>query len=47
MVNFFINSSVIVQTILATLMTFGITALGAAIVFIFKKVNIIYVCLTK
>ena len=39
MVNFFINSSVLVQTIFATLMTFGVTALGAAIVFIFKKVN--------
>ena len=38
MVNFFINSNVLIQTILSTLMTFGVTALGAAIVFIFKKV---------
>jgi len=39
MINFYINSSVYVQTIIATLMTFGVTALGAAIVYIFKKIN--------
>ena len=39
MIDFYINSSIIVQTLLATLMTFLVTALGAAIVFGFKKVN--------
>lgn len=39
MIDFYINASVITQTLIATLMTFGITALGAAVVFIFKKVN--------
>ncbi len=39
MVSFYINSSVYIQVLLATLMTWGITALGAAIVFFFKKVN--------
>ncbi len=39
MVSFYINSSVYIQVLLATLMTWGITALGAALVFFFKKVN--------
>ena len=39
MINFYINSSVYFQVILAGLFTWGITALGAAIVFFFKKVN--------
>lgn len=39
MVNFYINSGVYIQVLLATLMTWGITALGAALVFFFKKVN--------
>ena len=39
MINFFINSSVLFQTIIATFFTFFITSLGASIVFIFKKVN--------
>ncbi len=39
MVNFYINSSVYIQVLLATLMTWGITTLGSAIVFFFKKVN--------
>lgn len=40
MIDFYINSSVYDQVILATLMTWGITALGAALVFFFKKVNV-------
>ena len=39
MINFYINANVYIQVLLATLMTFGITALGAALVFFFKKVN--------
>ncbi len=39
MINFYINSNIIIQVLIATLMTWGITALGAAIVFFFKKVN--------
>jgi len=39
MINFYINSSVYLQVILAGLFTWGITALGAALVFFFKKVN--------
>lgn len=39
MINFYINSGVYIQVLLATLMTWGITSLGAALVFFFKKVN--------
>lgn len=39
MIDFYINSSVYVQVILAGLLTWGVTASGAAIVFFFKKVN--------
>lgn len=39
MIDFYINSSVYVQVIIATLMTWGITSLGSALVFFFKKVN--------
>lgn len=39
MIDFYINSSVYVQVILAGLLTWAVTALGAAIVFFFKKVN--------
>ncbi len=39
MINFYINSSIYTQVLLATLMTWGITALGAALVYFFKKVN--------
>ena len=39
LINFYINANVYIQVLLATLMTWGITALGAAIVFFFKKVN--------
>lgn len=39
MYDFFINSSIVMQAFMATMMTFFITALGAAIVFLFKKVN--------
>ena len=35
--NFFYNLNPIIQTLIATLFTWGITALGAALVFIFKK----------
>ncbi len=39
MIDFYINSSVYVQVIIATCFTWGITSLGAALVFFFKKVN--------
>ncbi len=39
MINFYINSSIYMQVLLATIMTWAITALGAAIVYFFKKVN--------
>ncbi len=39
MISFYINSSIYVQVLLATLMTWGITSLGAALVFFFKKIN--------
>ena len=39
MVNFFINLSPVYQALLAGLFTWSITALGASIVFFFKKVN--------
>jgi len=39
MIGMYINSSIYVQVILAGLLTWGVTALGAAIVFFFKKVN--------
>ncbi len=39
MINFFINLNPIIQAFLATLFTWSITALGAALVFLFKKVN--------
>lgn len=39
MINYYINSSIYIQVILAGLLTWGITSLGAAIVFFFKKVN--------
>ena len=39
MIDFYINSSGCIQVILAGILTWGITALGAAIVFFFKKVN--------
>ena len=39
MIDFYINSSVYFQVILAGVLTWGVTALGAAIVFFFKKVN--------
>lgn len=37
--NFFYNLNPIIQVFFATLFTWGITALGAALVFAFKKVN--------
>ena len=39
MVNLYLKANVYVQVLIATFMTFSVTALGAAIVFIFKKVN--------
>ena len=39
MIDFYINSGVYIQVLIATLMTFLITTLGSALVFFFKKVN--------
>lgn len=39
MIELYVNSSIYVQVLIATLMTWGITSLGSAIVFLFKKVN--------
>jgi len=39
MINFYINSSVYVQVLFASLLTWWITSLGASVVFLFKKVN--------
>ena len=39
MINWFINLNYITQALIATLFTWSITALGACIVFCFKKVN--------
>ena len=39
LVNWFINLSPVIQALIATLFTWSITALGAALVFFFKKVN--------
>ena len=39
MINWYINSNAIIQTIIATFLTFFVTALGSSVVFFFKKVN--------
>lgn len=39
MINYFLNLSPIIQALIATLFTWGVTALGASLVFVFKKVN--------
>ena len=39
MIEFFINLNPITQALIATLFTWSITALGASLVFLFKKVN--------
>lgn len=39
MLDWFINLSHPIQTFIATLFTWGITAIGASVVFLFKKVN--------
>lgn len=39
MFDWFINLPYPIQALIATLFTWGITALGAAVVFLFKKVN--------
>ena len=39
MIDFFINLDHTIQALLATIFTWGITALGAGLVFFFKKIN--------
>ena len=39
MYNWFINQSIIIKTLLASLFTFTLTSMGAGIVFFFKKIN--------
>ena len=39
MIEFYLSTSVYTQVLIATFMTFSVTALGAAIVFVFKRVN--------
>lgn len=39
MVDFFINLNPVIQALIATLFTWGVTLLGAALVFFFKRVN--------
>ena len=39
MINWFINLNYIYQALIATLFTYGVTALGASLVFFFKKIN--------
>lgn len=39
MINFITNLNPIIQALLATLFTYGVTAIGASLVFLFKKVN--------
>ncbi len=39
MIDFYIHTSIFMQVLIATLMTWGVTTLGASLVFFFKKVN--------
>ncbi len=39
MINWFLNLNHVIQALIATLFTFGVTALGAMIVIFFKKIN--------
>lgn len=39
MINYFFNLSPIIQALIATIFTWGVTVLGAALVFVFKKGN--------
>lgn len=39
MIQWFLNTTLLEKTILATLFTFGVTTVGSSIVFLFKKVN--------
>lgn len=39
MINYFIGLNPIIQALIATIFTWGVTALGASIVFFFKKIN--------
>ncbi len=39
MINWFLNLNHVIQALVATLFTFGVTALGAMIVIFFKKIN--------
>lgn len=39
MVDYFVNLNPVIQALIATIFTWGVTILGAALVFLFKKVN--------
>ena len=39
MINWYMNLNYPIQALIASLFTWGITSLGAAVVFLFKKVN--------
>ena len=39
MIDFFMNLNHVTQALIATLFTWGVTALGASLVFLFKKIN--------
>ena len=39
MIDFITNLNPVIQAFLATLFTYGVTVLGSALVFLFKKVN--------
>lgn len=39
MIDFFINLNHVTQALIATIFTWGVTALGASLVFLFKKIN--------
>lgn len=39
MINWFINLDHVYQAVIATIFTWGVTAIGAAVVFFFKKIN--------
>ena len=39
MINWYINLNYPVQALIATMFTWGITSLGAAVVFLFKRIN--------
>ena len=39
MINWFVNLNHTIQALIATIFTWSITALGASLVFMFKKIN--------